>query len=281
VQEVVPLLHLLPHRGPLGAHLVGPQQKRDLTVEAIQRLGALVRRGVGAAQGGEQVGDVLLFAEDRAAARLRGVGREGGLDVELLEQAHHLVERVALILQVRHRRVDRLGARLRVGRAVLLPRSQRPLRGAGRPGPLTVDADDLLLLRLVDEVEEGGVDVQEPLQRVLVQLGNAACRLLALLGGVLLLRLLAERPQPLHVLEEGRPTLLLRDATEHAAKKVDLTAQGLGDAGAFGVEVEVVPAAHREVAANVKGVYEATPNVRPDRDGAKGRARPQAAFRQS
>ncbi len=86
--------------------------------------------------------------------------------------------------------------------------------------------------------------MQQPLQRVLVERCNPLRGLLPLFRRVLLLRRLAERAQPLDVLEEGLPTLLFRDVPEHAAHQVYLAAQGLGDAGALRLQVKVVPAGH-------------------------------------
>jgi hypothetical protein len=161
---------------------------------------------------------------------------------------------MALVLQMGHRRVDGLRARLFLLGSVFGPRAHRPLRRAGLPGPLAVDADDFLLLRLVDEVEERSVDVQQPLQRVLIEICNPICRLVPEGRVVVLFGLLTEGPQPFHVFEEGLPALFLRNLPEHAAQEIDLAAQGLGNAGAFRFEVEFVPAAHRESEENVKGV---------------------------
>ena len=69
-----------------------------------------------------------------------------------------------------------------------------------------------------------------------------------------MIRLFAERPQPFHVFEEGLPALLLGNLPEHAPQEVNLEAQGLGDAGAFRLEVEFVPTAHRESEKNVRGL---------------------------
>ena len=121
-------------RLPLGVVALGRRQRRALAGEAVQG-----RRGP------------VLMAEHRPPAGLGRVGRQRRLDVEAADQGPGVVGGEPAFFEVGDRLGDRLAA-----------------RGACRGGDLAlpVDADDLDLLGLVDQVEVRGQRAEHGRQRL-------------------------------------------------------------------------------------------------------------------
>ena len=141
-QVVQSLLDLVTHLRPLGPDFVGREQEHDLVVDLIEEPCLLLGGRLPASKTDQKRGDPLLLLQDRRPPCLGRMGREGRLDVEAAEIREDVLERNAGGVE----RLYRLGDRLR-------PRAPACA--------LAVDADDLLLLRLVHQVEERGVGAQE------------------------------------------------------------------------------------------------------------------------
>ena len=141
------------------------------------------------------------------------MGRERRPDVEPLDEGAHVIERVAGLFEAADGGVDAL----RAGHAFLL----------AAPRPLPVDADDLELLGLVDEVEESREGAQQPHDLAQIEVANERACLLPQLGRVLAGGALAETPQPLDALERGLARLVADGLPEQRPQQVDLLTQRL------------------------------------------------------
>ena len=226
-EEVEPLLDLVLDARPLGRDLVGGEQHGDLHVELLEQAVALVRRGAFTLEGVEQLADPLLLEQHRAAARLGRVGGQRRLDVEALDQREDLLGVPSGAGQPGQGRVDGLRAR----RAT----------GTGGAGPLPVDAQDLLLLGLVDQVEEGGEGAQQPDDLVQVEAGDALTEPPAQIRVVLADRPLGEPPQLLDPRQGLRARPVLDRLAEEGAEQVDLLGERFRDPGALRSELQALP----------------------------------------
>ena len=224
-QEVQALPHLVAHLRTLGADLVGGEQDQHLVVERIEQRLLFLRRGFQRPRR-QKVADPPLLLEHGAPAGLGGMGRERRLDVERREQRLDIGQRHAVRRQLGHQLADRLRAR-----------RLRP-----RAGP--VDADDLLLLGLVHQVEERRERAQQRDQVGKRERGDALHRQLPPAGGACLLRFLAEQPQLLDLREHRRAVARPDRLAEHRPEQVHVLAQGARDPRALARHLQTAPAAH-------------------------------------
>jgi hypothetical protein len=223
------LLDFIANAGPLVAYVRSGDEERDLVSERVHCVVAFGGSDIGAMHVGEEFGDAALRAEQRAATRFRGVRRERRLHVEPLQQRHHLVAAAAVLLQPDDNGLDGLGTRA----------------GGAATGALPVDAPDLLLLRLVDEVEERAVRADQP-----ADLGGAeGCDargddvVLRQVAGVH--RVLAQQAQLLHESEDSAAGTLPNGVAQQRTQQVHADGQGLRDAGALGLgPLDVVVVRH-------------------------------------
>src|SRR5690606_14332166 len=110
--------------------------------------------------------------------------------------------------------------------------------------PIAIDADDLLLLRLVHEMEEGVVRAQEPDDLVLLEpaddLGGAvAGRGILLVGGPF-----AQLSELFHQVEDTLASLLANRLAEHLSQQVHLLREALRDPRSLRLYLQSLPAAH-------------------------------------
>jgi hypothetical protein len=214
LEVVEAVAHLVDYGGAAGARGLGLPERDDLLAEEVGGALRLVggrRPLVEEAQG---VRDPPLLGEDGPAGGLGGMGGQHRPDLELPHQLLHLVGREPLLLQLPHRRGQRLAHGLSPGARV--------------PSALAEDAHPLLLLGQVDELEVAGEGLHHDLRLVEGHLQRPGQQTLARVRAPRAVGL-GQGPDLLHEVEE-RPSFLLDDRlAEEVPEEVDLLAQRIAD----------------------------------------------------
>ena len=180
---------------------------RELRAHPLDDRAPLARRQARVEALGEQAGDALSLAQQRAARRLGGMGREYRLDAQPSEQADHLLQRQA--------------ARLEAREALLEPAR---LRRAAVVHVLPAAADPVHLLCKVHRLEPGGERVDQR-QGFLRRAALGPHHQFDGLVGVPLAAADGREAIALHGRKQLRPALVLEDVAHQRAEHVHVVAQ--------------------------------------------------------
>jgi hypothetical protein len=161
LEHLQPGPHLVARRRPGGARLLGHVQRQHHLAQPIARVRALARARAGIVELFERAGDLRQQIDHRAAPRLGRVGGQDRHHEQPLEQRAHLVG-----ADSGPGHLGAGGGQRAVGRRV----------GAVAAAE---DADPVLLLGRVEQVEEQRERARDQLERVEIELGVAGSEALA------------------------------------------------------------------------------------------------------
>jgi hypothetical protein len=201
---------LVDHARPVAARLLGLPERDHLLANELERRLRLLGGGRAEVERAQGVRDPGELGENRPALGFGGVGGEDGHDEQPRDEGLHLGSTDPFLAQPPHRGRDRLPHRL----AALLGLARAPAQ----------DADALLLLREIHELEVGGEGLDDAAglrQRQRLDAGEQV----RARGRVPRAVRLGEVPHFLHALEEAPPLLLDEGLAQQIPELVDLLAE--------------------------------------------------------